>query len=389
MNFGPLSKSGGERRLNVAITRAKYNIKLVGSILPTDIDIDRISSEGPKLLRAYIDFALNGISSLEREITESDIVHHDSPFEKAVYDFLDRKGYKLATQVGCSGYRIDMAVKHPTISGLYVLGIECDGATYHSARTARERDRLRQDVLENMGWKIYRIWSTDWIKDSITEGERLISVIDQTIANYGIKEPEEPVDISEEPVEFVSLEEKATSIDDMENPYGFVKEQEVSFDRLSRKSGYLSGSDCILEIINSSYPVHYDIICQHMAPLYGNMKATVKIRREVDYCIKQLGRKVVKKGDFYYPVGYTEVIPRVNSRKITHISTDELAEAMYVVLSKSVGLTKEQLCSECAHAYNFQRMTANIVAAMNKAFDLLLSDKRIEIIEGKVNIFKQ
>ena len=142
--------------------------------MPTDIDIDKISSEGPKLLRAYIDFAINGTQVLEREITESDIVEHDSPFEEAVYNFLDRKGYKLATQVGCSGYRIDMAVKHPTLSGIYVLGIECDGAAYHSAKTARERDRLRQDVLENMGWKIYRIWSTDWIKDPITEGQKLV-----------------------------------------------------------------------------------------------------------------------------------------------------------------------------------------------------------------------
>ena len=86
--------------------------------------------------------------------------------------------------------------------------------------------------------------------------------------------------------------------------------------------------------------------------------------------------------------GYKEVIPRVNSRKIIHISVDELAEVMYVVLSKNIGLTKEQLCSECAHAYNFQRMTANISLAMNEAFDILLSQKRIEIIEEKVNISK-
>ena len=279
-----------------------------------------------------------------------------------------------------------MAVKHPTISGVYVLGIECDGATYHSARTARERDRLRQDVLENMGWKIYRIWSTDWIKDPITEGEHLVNAIEQAIASYGI---EEPTDISKEvTAKFVSLEEKVESINDMENPYGFSKEKEVSFDKISRSNGYLSGSDCVLEIINSLYPVHYDIICQHMAPLYGNMKATVKVRREVDYCIRQLGKKVVKKEDFYYPAGHKEVIPRVNSRKIIHISVDELAEAMYVVLSKNIGLTKEQLCSECAHAYNFQRMTANISLAMNEAFDILLSQKRIEIIEEKVNISK-
>ena len=130
MNFGPLSKSGGERRLNVAITRAKYNVKLVGSIMPTDIDVDKITTEGPKLLRAYIDFAINGTESLIREITECDVTEYDSPFEEAVYNYLDRRGYKVATQVGCSGYRIDMAVKHPTLNGVYVLGIECDGASY-------------------------------------------------------------------------------------------------------------------------------------------------------------------------------------------------------------------------------------------------------------------
>ena len=92
MNFGPLSKSGGERRLNVAITRAKSNVKLVGSILPTDIDVDRVSAEGPKLLLSYIDFAINGIDSLQREVTESDIVQHDSPFEKQCMTSLIAKG---------------------------------------------------------------------------------------------------------------------------------------------------------------------------------------------------------------------------------------------------------------------------------------------------------
>lgn len=212
MNFGPLNKSGGERRLNVAITRAKYNVKLVGSIRPTDIETERISSEGPKLLRGYIDFAINGPSVLENEINDSNIVHHDSSFEEAVYNFLDRRGYKLSTQVGCSGYRIDMAVKHPTLSGRYVLGIECDGATYHSARTARERDRLRQDVLENMGWTIYRIWSTDWNKDQRTVGKRLIKEVDRAISEYveDIPTQSKPAD-NAGPTTFPSVEKKATT----------------------------------------------------------------------------------------------------------------------------------------------------------------------------------
>jgi len=183
MNFGPLSRNGGERRLNVAVTRARYNLKLVGSILPTDIDSERTSGEGPKLLRLYIDFALNGINAIRGEISNSNSLWFDSPFENSVYNFLTERGFDVATQVGCSGYRIDMAVRHPKYNGRFAIGIECDGAMYHSARTARERDRLRQAVLENMGWKIYRVWSTDWIKDSNTEGERLLATINQAIDN--------------------------------------------------------------------------------------------------------------------------------------------------------------------------------------------------------------
>ena len=395
MNFGPLSKSGGERRLNVAITRAKFNVKLVGSIMPTDIDTDKISSEGPKLLRAYIDFAINGPSVLEREITESDIVEHDSPFEEAVYNFLDRKGYRLGTQVGCSGYRIDMAVKHPTLSGIYVLGIECDGAAYHSARTARERDRLRQDVLENMGWKIYRIWSTDWIKDPITEGAKLLEAVEDAIANYGIGEdvPLEPVSEdthNESAADFVNVEEKNLSIQFSGNPYGFEETQRSDFSTLPRnRYGYLELTDCIMEVVNKEYPVHYELMCQRLAPLFGNEKATVKIRREADYGLNKLGNRVIRKGDFIYPAGYQTIPVRLpNSRKIQHISADELAEAMYRILQTCVGTTREALGSETTRVYGFNRAGQNISLAMSEAVDLLIKTGRIEELEGKLRIKK-
>lgn len=395
MNFGPLSKSGGERRLNVAITRAKFNIKLVGSIMPTDIDTDKISSEGPKLLRAYIDFAINGPSVLEREIIESDIVEHDSPFEEAVYNFLDRKGYRLGTQVGCSGYRIDMAVKHPTLSGIYVLGIECDGAAYHSARTARERDRLRQDVLENMGWKIYRIWSTDWIKDPITEGAKLLEAVEEAIANYGVGEDPCFETISEDThsenaANFVNIEEKDPSIQFSSNPYGFEETQRSDFSTLPRnRYGYLEFTDCIMEVVNKEYPVHYELMCQRLAPLFGNEKATVKIRREADYGLNKLGNRVIRKGEFIYPTGYQTIPVRLpNSRKIQHISADELAEAMYRILQTCVGTTREALCSETTCVYGFNRAGQNISLAMSEAVDLLIKTGRIEELEGKLRIKK-
>lgn len=394
MNFGPLSKSGGERRLNVAITRAKYNVKLIGSIKPTDIDIDKISSDGPKLLRAYIDYAINGTESLMRGVTEFDVVEHDSPFEEAVYNYLDRKGFKVVTQVGCSGYKIDMAVKHPTLSGVYVLGIECDGASYHSARTARERDRLRQEVLENMGWEIYRIWSTDWIKDPVIEGENLVAAINKAISNYGGSPSIETNDVvsEEEPDadNFVSVNKKEISISEQNNPYGFAAAKETDLSILPLNSeGYLDIADCIMALITNEFPIHYELLCQRLAPLYGNEKATVKVRREVDYGINCLRGKIVKKGDFLFPVGWQKVIVRVpNIRKINYISTEELAEAMNTILNSAVGSTREGLCMETTRVYGWQRMTQGIGKSMNVACDLLIQQGRVQELDGKI-ILKQ
>lgn len=252
-----------------------------------------------KKLRSYIDFAINGQKILDSEITESDTVEHDSPFEEAVYNYLDRKGYKLAAQIGCSGYRIDMAVKHPELSGIYVLGIECDGAAYHSAKTVRERDRLRQDVLENMGWKIYRIWSTDWIKDPVSEGKRLINAIEQAIKNYGIQSSKEQItesnESSENDAEYVIVENIENVLDKNTNPYGFEEYNETASDQLYN---IWPEYNRVIKIIENEYPVHYDIICKRISPLLGNEKVTVKVRNEVDDYLKHTKSSWRKIGDF-------------------------------------------------------------------------------------------
>ncbi|MGG0240768.1 DUF4011 domain-containing protein [Bacillus rhizoplanae] len=179
-NFGPLNKDGGERRLNVAVTRARKEIKVVSSILDTDMDDTKLKKRGPQLLKSYITFAKSG-----GKFTYNNIVNEnadfDSPFEKDVYDMLRKKGIELHKQVGCSGYRIDLAVVHPANPGQYIMGIECDGATYHSSKTARDRDRLRQSVLESLGWKIRRIWSQDWVKRKKEITEAIVEEINELI----------------------------------------------------------------------------------------------------------------------------------------------------------------------------------------------------------------
>jgi very-short-patch-repair endonuclease len=165
MRFGPLNRPGGERRLNVAVTRARRRMTVVSSMRAHDIDLSRTGAVGAKLLRAYLDYAERGPEALRGAITAAGEHGFDSPFEEEVYAELVRRGLTVHPQVRCSGFRVDLAVVDPAAPGRYLLGVECDGATYHSSATARDRDRLRQEVLEGLGWRICRIWSTDWVRD--------------------------------------------------------------------------------------------------------------------------------------------------------------------------------------------------------------------------------
>ena len=192
MRFGPLAMAGGERRLNVAISRARRAMTVVSSFRANEI---RGTESNPqrKLIRDFIDYAEHGMSALlgDNQKGEDYSPTFDSSFEEDVYNVLINNGYKLRTQVGSSGYKIDIAVLHPEIDGRYILAIECDGVAYHSSRTARDRDILRQKILESQGWKFHRIWSTDWYHDNANSQKRLFSAIQNAIDNYGKDNSEE------------------------------------------------------------------------------------------------------------------------------------------------------------------------------------------------------
>jgi very-short-patch-repair endonuclease len=178
-NFGPLNRPGGERRLNVAVTRAKERMVVISSMRAHDIDLSRTGAHGVKLLRDFLDYAERGPEALRAAITGAGERCFDSPFEREVYEELTRRGLKVHPQVGCSKFHIDLAIVDPRAPGRYLLGVECDGASYHSSATARDRDRLRQQVLEGLGWRICRIWSTDWLRDRRGQVGRVLAALEK------------------------------------------------------------------------------------------------------------------------------------------------------------------------------------------------------------------
>ena len=173
MNFGPLNRIGGERRLNVAASRARCEMHVFSSLRPDHLDPSRTTAEGVAGLKAFLEYAQHGKKSLAAQVTARSDAECESIFEEQVCAALRKRGHKVDLQVGCSGYRIDMAVVDPERPGRYLLGVECDGATYHRAQTARDRDKLRQVILQKLGWRIHRTWSTDWWVNPKRELERI------------------------------------------------------------------------------------------------------------------------------------------------------------------------------------------------------------------------
>ncbi|WP_085315857.1 DUF3320 domain-containing protein [Derxia lacustris] len=204
MNFGPMNKDGGERRLNVAITRARQELRVFSTLRADQMDLSRTQAAGVRDLKHFLEFAERGPRALA-EATRGSLGGFESPFEEAVAAALAGRGWLLQTQIGASSFRIDLAVVDPDAPGRYLAGVECDGATYHRSATARDRDLLREQVLRGLGWEIVRIWSTDWWTDPVgtldRTDARLRVLLEEAKARRALAEVvlPEPVEAPEAP----------------------------------------------------------------------------------------------------------------------------------------------------------------------------------------------
>jgi very-short-patch-repair endonuclease len=177
--FGPINSENGWRRLNVMFTRAKRRMEVFSSMSPEDIAGGPNVKRGVNDFKRFLEYASTG--RIIDPVAASDKTP-DSDFELAVADTVRSMGFQVHPQVGVAGFYIDVAVLRPNRNDEFILGIECDGATYHSAKSARDRDRLREEILRRRGWKIHRIWSTDWFKNQPNEIARLKEVLERLIS---------------------------------------------------------------------------------------------------------------------------------------------------------------------------------------------------------------
>jgi len=362
MNFGPLNNEGGERRLNVLITRARYKCEVFTNLVADDIDLHRTQSRGVAALKRFLQYAETG--NLE-QVTQT-LREPGSPFEEAVASKLIARGYEVHYQVGTSGFFIDLAVVDPKQPGRYIIGIECDGAQYHRSASARDRDRLRQSILESKGWTIHRIWSTDWFTNPNQEFERVVEAIKdaQTKQVNPILKVEKPSSSSiNEPIIARRTDSNEIKVEDkslQSIPYRLAEDFFGSFSSIEEVPTSLL-KEAISRTVDIEGPIHIDELVRRVARSFGFNRAGSKIKDTIEKQITNI--LTLNRDNQFISSESSKIVVRdrsnlpPESRKLEYVYNAEIAIAVMQLVNESQGIELEELIRETCQKFGFARVT--------------------------------
>ena len=385
--FGPVSSDGGERRLNVLFTRAKVRCEIFSSISHADIELRGASVPvGRRILHTYLKLAETG----QPDVPLSTGLEADSDFEIAVGNRIRSAGYEVDYQVGSAGFRIDIGVRDPSYSNSYLLGIECDGATYHSALWARERDRLRQQVLELKGWRLHRIWSTDWFNRPEAEFRKLLAAIDAAKAAH-----KSDLEADREAREAtIKIEREASrQAEAVSAPYS-----EAAIPKIASYEephivppGLLA--QYVTEVVLVEQPIHVDEVAKRVARAWGAQRVGTRIWANVEKALAVAkSNGTVSGGPFWAtPGGVVQVRDRsrvssISLRQTDYLPPAEIDVAILQSVERSVAITADEAARAVAEAFGFAAMSSQLRSTVLDRVQHLVAVAQISEKEGLLRL---
>ena len=392
MRFGPLSVDGGERRLNVLITRARVRCEVFSSITADDIDLSRAGGRGVAALKCFLNYAAGG----RLEIPKGSMGEEQSPLEEGVRRALVGEGHEVHTQVGMAGFFIDLAVVDPAHPGRYLLGIECDGAAYHSSRSARDRDRLRQAVLEAHGWRLHRVWSTDWFARPEHELRRMQAAIVQAGSDSRKGPGGSGTDLASNPESQIerevvlddALREEVWSADYTMAHFSVPRQTEPH--RLPTREM----ARICRRIVECEGPMPEDEVSLRVRDLWGMAKAGGRHVEAVAQAVRSLlltGQLMREEGCVQIPGAPVVVRNRATAtsttlRKVESLPTCEIREALREILRRSHGCTRSELPAATARVFGFGSATSAMREAVASGLARLVKDGTATEADGVVRL---
>ncbi|MGE0325686.1 MAG: DUF3320 domain-containing protein [Polyangiaceae bacterium] len=412
-NFGPLNLDGGQRRLNVAVTRAREQLKVFASIGASDIGPSE--AKGSQDLKLFLDYAERGAIALTGEARiDLSQDRFGSPLEREVCLGLRGLGHTVHTQIGVAGYRVDLAIVDPAAPGRYLLGIECDGAMYHSAKVARDRDRIRGTVLERLGWQLRRVWSSDWWLDSKRELSRLHEAILDLQAQgsepaASLVPPTEdapkskasPTLIGDDPappgatVLLPAPGEMApdTSLGAVREVYVVtkLKLRKVEGDAFYEQDAELVAD--ITRIIHTESPVSVELLTKRLLSAWPQSRVTSRVTQRVDELVDRVvqaspmeaeGNILYRHGDPLHQLTRYRPLTDSDGRELADVPVLELAAAALAVLQRDISLPREELAKQTALEMGLSRSGKASTQLCDQAVEVLLARGKARIEQGQV-----
>ena len=396
LNFGPLNREGGWRRLNVAVSRAKYEMLIFSVLKPEQIDLNRTRSDGLAGLKAFLEFAARGISSLPD-------IDRKNEMSEGVVEVIAKRirnlGYTVHTNIGCSGYHVDIGIIHPDNPDAYLLGILCDSINYQNGGTALDRNNTQEAVLRGLGWNISRVWILDWWDNPEKELERIQLVIDaaskeNTIEKHTVTESlttqplafekiENPV--SDEAVRFYKIAQIPLVSDYLGNPEFFASYESTSIIRQQ-----------IETVLAVESPIHREVLCKRVLEAWGISRMGARINRRFEALFSTMRLRYTKWGNaiFFWnaqtdPQQFKDFrAPSSDDksrRNLELIPPEEIAAAIKSILSQQIGLEKEDLDREVSRVFGFARCTEAMQKCIMVGIQIAVNHKWATVDGNRVN----
>ncbi|MCQ6555456.1 DUF3320 domain-containing protein [Streptomyces sp. C10-9-1] len=409
--FGPINREGGWRRLNVAVTRARRRTEVVASFHGSELADS--TNRSVQHLKRYLQYAEHGPGILETAASDPNAAP-ESPFEEEVLGVLRDWGYSVQPQVGVAGFRVDMAVRHPAAPGSYALGIECDGAMYHSSRAARDRDRLREAVLRDLGWELHRIWGTDWYRNRRDATARLRAAVEEACARDPFPVPPDAppgegasaeVPAGPDPAEDGAAAVTFVAVDDGPPAWSRAYE-EVTEARLvdlrvasARRRGMRDAelqdpdavgvvADVALSVVRAEGPVTEELVVARVRSAWGVSRAGTVVRDSVRRALRRNASagRIVRVGEAYdipaRDLAFARTPTPSVARKVGQVPSAERRLVTGRMVGESPGVHREDLLREVARFFGWTRLGPDIRDALTKDLEELLAQGSVREADG-------
>lgn len=392
MNFGPLNRDGGWRRLNVAVSRARYEMVVFSSLKAEDINLSRTNAKGVMGLRDFLEYAQKGRKASALSSGKNEGVSYQAEIAQA----LRERGYKISENVGSSGFKVDLAVSHPKDDNRFILGIQCDGLNYARSKTARDRDKLRELVLRQLGWNITKAWAMDYYENPDKEINRLEEEVKKLLKDsnniVSFKEPAVHT-FKPQPAKDIGLvrsEYKETlKVSSRKRIYKHAVLKELTLKAEDFYSAISEGlvSQQLKTIIETEAPISKTLLIKRIIGLWGITRSGARIEARIGDLCGRLGfyaaesnntifywqSKASVKAFDYYRVSESDY----EKRNAEDIPEHEYINAMLDILEKSMSLPEADLIKETAKTFGYQRMGTALDTAIKNSIKYAVRRKVI------------